>query len=412
MAIMIFVVIPFLHFFNEESESNARDRFYKALKISLGFLVPALILVGIGALKNYNMDPNTIFDKIVTIKGVTKFQGSILMVLTLIYTMGFVNVSFYTASGLFSWPIGLLLGTTSIAERCDVVSDQSDLYRVRINNLREKARIGQLTTREQEQLARAEEDLRRLDQEETILTGYSSSWSYKLRYIIRAIQIIAGLLLGCLSILLVATLIIVNVDRLLHSGGPRQGYILLKLQIFNPLEYVLVKAQDLIFVGPLPLLVITSFLVVATISGIRNLGLWFMFARLHRVKVGRVPPQALLYTCITIMLAAAAFNLTLFSLAPQFVTFGDQNYKSTDTNGTVVVKPCSLGDYHSDCILTRSSIMLMRIMSALWIFGTIFYWWGWAFVTVATISFLAYLKRGRRQAGHDTVPDDDEDFED
>ena len=411
MAIMIFVVLPFLHFFNEESESNARDRFYKALKLSLGFLIPALILVGIGALKNYNMDPNTIFDKVFPIKEVTKLQGSILMILTVVYFMGFVNVSFYTASGLFSWPIGLILGTSSVSQRSDIVTDHSDLYRVRINNLREKARVSQLTTREQEQLDKAEEDLRQLELERSILASQSSSWSYKLRHIIRPIQLMIGLILGCLSIVLVVTLVIVNIDRLLHSRGPREGYILLRLQIFNPLEYALVKVQDLIFVGPLPLLLITSYLLVATVSGMRNLGLWFLVTRLHRIKVGRVPPQALLYSCITIMLAATALNLTLYSLAPNFITFGDQNYRSQNTNGTTLIYPCSLNDYNSDCILTRSSIILMRVMSSLWIFGTIFYWWGWAFVAVATISFIAYLVRGKRQAGHDMVLDN-EDFED
>lgn len=408
---MIFVVLPFLHFFNEESESNARDRFYTALKLSLSFLVPASILVLIGALKNYNMEPNTIFDKVIPTKIVTPFQGALLLIMTVINLMGFINVSFYTASGLFSWPIGLLLGTSSVSERFNLVSDQSDLFRVRVNNLREKARTEQLTAREQEQLDHAENELRRLDQEETILSGFSSSWTRKLRYVIRPIQVITGFFFGCLSILLIVTLIIVNVDRILHSGGPKEGYILLKLQIFNPLEYVLTEAQDLTFIGPLPLLLIMSFLVVATISGIRNLGLWFLFARLHRIKVGRMPPQALLYACLTIMLAATAFNLTIYSLAPQFVTFGSQNFKSSGANNTTTVMPCSLADFHSECILTRSSVLLMRMISAFWIYGAIFYWWGWVIVVVATLSFVAYLIRGRRQAGHDVIPDETEDFE-
>jgi LMBR1 domain-containing protein 1 len=407
---MVFIVLPFLHFFYEESESNARDRFYRALKLSIGLLVPVMILVFIGALKNYNMDPNEIFDKIFPIRNLTKPEGSLLMILTMMYLMGFLNVSFYTASGLFSWPIGLILGTPSVSDRYEEVSDQSDLYRVRVNHLREKARVGQLTTREQEQLDKAEDDLRRLDREENILLNYSSSWSHKLRLVIRPIQIITGIIFGCLSILLVATFTIVNIDRILHSNGPKEGYILLKLQIFNPLEYVFTKVQDIVFVGPLPLLVITSFLVVATISGIRNLGLWFMFTRLHRIKVGRMSPQALLFACMTIMLTATALNLTIYSMAPQFVTFGDQHYKSINSNNTITVKPCSLQDYHPECVLTRSSVILMRIMSALWIFGAIFYWWGWAFVVVATISFIAYIKRGRRQVAHDMIPDE-EDFE-
>lgn len=218
-AFLIFIVIPFLHFFNEESESNSRDRFSKAVKYTFGFVMVVIALLFIGAFIDNNMDPNNIFDKLLPHGGETKLRGAVTLVLVVITFLGYINVSFYTASGLFSWPLGLLFGTSSVSSRYDAVVDQGELFRARINQLREKASTSRLSTREQEQLDKAEEDLRRLDREEAVLTGVSSTWSFKLRKLIRPIQMLIGLALGLVSILLLATLIIVQVDRILHSAG-------------------------------------------------------------------------------------------------------------------------------------------------------------------------------------------------
>lgn len=405
---MVFIIIPFLHFLNEETESNSRDRLHKAVKRTFVFLLLIIALLFIGAFLDNNMEPNNIFDKLLPHEEATKLQGALTLVLVVITFLGFINVSFYTASGLFSWPTSLILGTSSISSRYDDVVDQGDLFRGRVDHLRTKARTSQLSTREQAQLEIAEENLRRLDREEAILSGVSATSSYRMRKLIRPVQIVTGVAFGLLSVLILASLIIVNIDRILHSAGLKDGYILLKPVIFNPFEYICTKSQDLIFIGPMPLLVVTAFLVVATISGIRNLGLWLMFARLHRVKVRRTPPQALLFFCITMMLAALAFNLTVYSLAPQYITFGNQNYRLQGPNGTSTVVPCTIDNYHTDCILTRGSKFLMRMMSQVWIFGAIFYWWGWALVAVASVSFIAYIKRGKREAGHDVLTDEDE----
>lgn len=404
------MVIPFLHFFNEETESNSRDRLHNAIKYTFGFALLMALMLTFGAFINgANPDPNLIFNKIIHIMETTKAQNALNLILTIITTAGFINVSFYTASGIFSWPIGLMLGTSSVANRFSAVNDREVLLRMRISNLKEKARVSRLTPREQEQLTEAENNLRELEREEVALNGYSDSITYKLRKVIRPLQIILGVVFGLLSIFLLVTLVLVNVDRILHGAGPKQGYILLHPTIFNPLEYVYTKLQDLIIIGPIPLLVVTCFLVVATISGMRNLGLWFLFARLYRIKVGRTQPQALLFFCISLMLAALAYNLILYSLTTQFVTFGNQNFIH-QVNGTMVTSPCSLEFYSSDCTLTRSSILLMRMMSQLWVFGAIFYWASWMFVFVATISLIAYLIRGKRDATHGIITDED-DFE-
>lgn len=437
---LVFIVIPFLHFFNDETNSNSRSRFHSAIKFTFGSIVLMLTLLFAGAfIHKENFGPNTIFEEIITIRDETKLQSAISFVLTIITLLGFINVSFYTASGIFSWPIGLILGQNSLDSRYGDVSDRTDLLRIQVSTLKQKAQVDRLSQREQEQLDRAEEELLRLDREEAVLSTHRSTWSYKLRKLIRPIQIFIGSLLVLLSLIILATLLITDIDRILNSGGPKTGYILPKPRLFNPMEYVFTKAQDLIVIGPMPLLIILCFLVVATISGIRNLGLWLMLARLHRVKVGRTPPQALLFFCITIMLTALAFNLLLYSMASHYITFGNQNYQSSpaltaleysgngasggNNNGTTTttttaapsvmpeIKSCNFDDYpkhKNDCILTRGSILLMRMMSQLWVFGAIFYWSSWIFVAIGLVSLIAYIYRGKRQAAHDLVADEDE----
>lgn len=356
-------------------------------------------------------DKDSIFSKIIHISESTKFLNALNLVLTTITAAGFLNVTFYTASGLFFWPIGLILGTSSVSNRFCDVNDREVILRMRISTLQEKARVFRLTPREREQLIEAQNDLRELEREEVALSGYTETWTYKLRKTIRPIQVVVGTTFALISVLLVVSLVLVNIDRILHGAGPKQGYVLLHPEIFNPLQYVYVKLQDLVFIGPMPLLMVTCFLLIATISGIRNLGLWFLLARLHRVKVGRTQPQALLFFCITTMLTTLAFNMILYSMTTEYITFGNQNYAIKGPDDVTTVKPCTLGDINQSCIITRGSIILMRMMSQVWIFGAIFFWWSWVFVLVGIMSFVASLVRGRRGATHGIISDQDE-FED
>lgn len=405
----VFIIIPFLHFYNEESESNSNDRLHNAVKYTFFSTIIMGTMLFIGTLLNTSgYDSNVIFEKIIHLAQTTKFQNAITMVLTIITTAGFLNVAFYTASGIFSWPIGLLLGTSSVSKRVEAVTELETQLRTRIHTLQTKSRLSQLTPRESQQLLDAERELRDLEGEEVALAGYSSSLTYKLRCATRPMQIIIGSLFATLSIVLVVSLMLANLDRILNGTGPKEGYVLLKPTLFNPISYLCSKTQDMILLGPLPLLLITSFLVVATISGMRNLGLWFLFARVYRIKVGRTAPQALLFFCVSVMFAALAFNLAIYSMSTEYVTFGSQNYITKDANGTKTISPCSLQSFNDDCVLSRASILLMRMMSQLWIFGAIFYWQSWAFVAVSSVSFVAYLIRGKRSATHGLITDDDE----
>lgn len=407
---LIFVVIPFLHFFNEETESNSRDRLHNATKYTFGIALIAVVIIAFGILIPLPApDAGSIIDNIIHITKSTNFQRAINLILAVITVSGIINVSFYTASGIFTWPIGLIAGTRSVASSLSNLNDREVVLRLRVNALREQGRSGNLSASDREQLIEAENELRQLEIDSIALSGYSETLTYKLRKAIRPTQIGIGILLVLASAGLVGSLVVANLDRILHGAGPKQGYILTKPTIFNPLEYVFMQVQSHLEFGPLILLFLTFYLVIATISGIRNLGLWFLFAKIHRVKLGRTQPQALLFFCITLMLAVIALNNFLYSLAPEFVSFGAQNF---NLNGTVT--SCSLDNYvssNSSCVLTRSSQLTMRVSSQVWIFGAILYWANWIFVGLSGIAFLSCIIRGKRTATHGIVNNDD-DFED
>lgn len=65
----------------------------------------------------------------------------------------------------------------------------------------------------------------------------------------------------------------------MHSLGMHMGYALNKTTLPNPIDIVLVTFQKAFPLDYVFILLIAFFFVMATISGIRNLGLWFFFIK-------------------------------------------------------------------------------------------------------------------------------------
>jgi len=84
---------------------------------------------------------------------------------------------------------------------------------------------------------------------------------------------------GCLSIslLIIGSLVVANIDKLLNSKcGLSCGYFIDKYTLFNPLDWLLVQLSkvfplDLIFIG-----IILFYVLVSCIFGIVRLGVRFL----------------------------------------------------------------------------------------------------------------------------------------
>ncbi|CAG2122698.1 unnamed protein product, partial [Medioppia subpectinata] len=187
----------------------------------------------------------------------------------------------------------------------------------KINALRDRERIGnRLTPREKRQLVKLEENERIITREEQYLLTYRGSLFYKLRNLVRPLQIGLGLLAVILSLIVWISLLITNIDKAMHSLGMKMGYALPKPQIPNPIDIILVTFQRVFPLDYILILLMSLFFVLATMSGLKNLGIWFFFVRLYKIRVKKSSPQALLMLFGTLMLTTLGINILFYCISP------------------------------------------------------------------------------------------------
>jgi len=435
----LFMVIPFVYFFFEEKEDDAfgspRSRFWSALKFTLVFMIIAGVLLTVGAIAPLRKLPDrtnpnsTEWDKIKFLWNdlkENKGEDALSMVLSILSIIGMVNVVFYTGFGMFSWPMGLIRGTKSARNQSEEIQEQHLVNQTRINALKDKQRIGgRLSAREQKQLEKLERMERHITRQEQLVEEVRGSLWYKCRRFMRPLEITTGVVLGLLALLIWTSLLLTNIDKAMHSLGRRMGYALEKRTLFNPLDQLLVFLQKVFPLDYLLLFIMTWYLVLCTVSGIRNIGIRIFIVKMYRLKLKRTRPQALLLSVVTLMLTVLAINILMFLVSPQYVSFGSQHYLEdrVDINGThkEVVK-CQFSwnsqpdgnktqTFNSDeCVMTRNAALLTRFFYKAWFFGAAYYWCSWGFLVISGLSLVFVILR-RSRAITDVLDDDDDDLE-
>jgi hypothetical protein len=131
-----------------------------------------------------------------------KGEDALYMVLSILTSIGVINLVIFTGFGMSSWPIGLIRGTKSASHQIEEIQDSHLINQTKINALKDRERVGgRLTARERRQLAKLEETERLISREEHHLLYYRSSLFYKCRKFIRPLQIVFGCVAGALSLL-------------------------------------------------------------------------------------------------------------------------------------------------------------------------------------------------------------------
>jgi len=73
-----------------------------------------------------------------------------------------------------------------------------------------------------------------------------------------------------------------SIDKAMHSLGMKMGYALPERYLPNPIDIILVTFQRAFPLDYILILAMAFFFVMATISGLRNLGIWFFFVRVSQ----------------------------------------------------------------------------------------------------------------------------------
>lgn len=135
-------------------------------------------------------------------------EDAISMVLSILTSIGVALLAFHTAIGMFAWPIGFIKGTKSANELRQEIEDRQMNNTFNINSLLEKQRTVGLSQREAKRLHNLQEQERKNTMEERFVNSYRDSLFYKLRHMLRPVQIVFGIFILSISILIWVSLLI------------------------------------------------------------------------------------------------------------------------------------------------------------------------------------------------------------
>ncbi|NWY18898.1 LMBD1 protein, partial [Aphelocoma coerulescens] len=425
----VFLWIPFVYFYYEEKEEddgNTCSQVKTALKYTLGFITVCAVLLLIGAFVPLDI-PNKknstewekvklLFEEFGSSHGLTALSFSI----SSLTVIGMLAAITYTAYGMSALPLNLIKGTTSASyERLENTEDIEEVEQ-HLLRIKSKCRDGRpLSSRDRRTLQQLEERLRTLRRRERHLESIEKSWWTKFCEAIRPLKIVWGVFFIIVALLFTVSLFLSNLDKALHSAGFDSGFIILGTNLTNPLNMLLPVLQR---VFPLDYILITTivmYFIFTSMAGIRNMGIWFFWIRLYKIRRGKTRPQALLFLCMILLLIVLHTSYMIYSLAPQYVMYGSQKYMvqvrfivaTYNQLGSifrslldVILFPFNL----DQCIVTRTYLFLHKF----WFFSAAYYFGNWAFIAVFLIGLVVSCCKGKKSVIEGEVDDDDSDMSD
>uniref|UniRef100_A0A672III6 Lysosomal cobalamin transport escort protein LMBD1 n=1 Tax=Salarias fasciatus TaxID=181472 RepID=A0A672III6_SALFA len=433
----VFLWIPFVYFYYEERDDNNENKCSQvknALKYTIGFAIVCVALLLIGALlfltdcfitfrafvplKVSPSQNSTQWDKIQHLfeeLGSSHGLPALSFSISSLTLIGMLAVITYTAYGMSVLPLNLIKGTRSVAyERLENTEDIDDVEH-QIEKLKSKCKDGRpLSSRDRHNLQELEGKLQVLRRRGRHLEIAERHCCTKVGSALRPFKIVLGIFFILVALLFTVALFISNLDKALHSAGISSGFIIFGTNLTNPLNELLLALQPVFPLDYILITVITMYFVLTSMAGIRNMGIWFFWIRLYKIRPKRTRPQALLFLCMILLLIVLHTSYMIYSLAPQYVMYGSQKYLVQVRNNSCtfvhhvrLLVPWSAPDSQM-CTVTRSYLFLHKF----WFFSTIYYFGNWAFIGAFLIGLAVSCCRGKKSVIEGEVEADDSDISD
>ncbi|KAI0232159.1 putative lysosomal cobalamin transporter, partial [Lamellibrachia satsuma] len=336
-------------------------------------------------------------------------EDAISFVMSTMTAAGWLALVVYTAYGMSAWPVDLIRGSRSTAaERVDTVEALEETQ-ARIHGIRSRypGRSARMSSRDRQRLEQLEDHEQLIERRQSHLVVNEGSCLHRCSALLRPFKIAMAVLFILVATLIFISLILTNVDKLLHSLGPKMGYALPVRKLPNPIDIVLVYAQR---VFPLDYILIAGFvlyLFLCSMAGIQRLGIWFCCIRVYKVRVRRTRPQGLLFLCFFLIFIVLALNVLVYEVAPQYTTYGSQHYWVSGRRTLLLCWLICSVTFTDECVMTRMAMLLVRFFYKVWIFGAAFYWASWLFIGTFFIGFIVSLVKRQRSPIEGEVESDD-----
>jgi len=263
---------------------------------------------------------------------------------------------------------------------------------------------------DQSQVDRLEQQLRLLRREERDIDQRAKSAINRCALLLRPFRMVFGAFFSGIGCLVFLSLLIENLDKALRSNGPKSGYAIHNSSIPNPLDLLLVVSSTVFPVDYIVYTGIVLFLVLSSMSGMKAVGIRICWVSVYRIRAWKTHPRGLLLAVLSLMYIILALNVVMFSLVPDYTTFGNQHYAHTSTDNKTMVVRCAGTNFlekQFECTPSRISVLLLSFHYKAWIFGAAYYWLTWTFLVVIAFGSMFTLYRVLRPV---RMPEEEEDL--
>jgi len=209
------------------------------------------------------------------------------------------------------------------------------------------------------------------------------------------LRVVVGVLLMCVSLLIVLSLTMSSMDKLMNSTCKYScAYSIPKPTLPNPIDLMLGEFSkafpiDFIVFGGL-----TLYMFICALNGLVNLGVRLFVFKIYEIRANHSMPSALLMGCWMLMFVALALNMEVLTLSPQYATFGNQFFTNITMDGPNPVftkEKCTieLSDTLGQCTMSQVSRFIHLIDLQLPFFGVVLFFANLLFI----VAFLLFLTR-------------------
>ncbi|UJR27312.1 hypothetical protein I4U23_008605 [Adineta vaga] len=352
VIIMAFLINPFFFFYYEEKEEGEKisKRICSAIKWTMGFLIFLLVLLILGIfvpqLATLPSDNSTSeWDNVkylINHFDSSRLQDSISFAIFSLSIIGFFLLTVYTGYGSIACPLFLIRGKQNARLQHEAIEEQHVAIQAQIQAIKNRyPRHVTMPSREKRKLEDLEQKEMVLNRNEESIKIVRRSFFFKCRYIYRPVQIIFGVLLLLLALLIFVSLLLSNINKCIHFVNFKQIFAQGNKTLPNPIDVALTWTGKFYPVNYIILSLLLLYIIITSIFGLQQLGIWYFCVRMYRFSRGRTKPQAILMLCSFMMFIVVAINVFVYLLIPQYSIYGDQHYAVKEHNGTMIVKPCT-----------------------------------------------------------------------
>jgi len=416
-AVLCLVVVPFTYFWHEEyddvdaEEGNQTfgQRFWGAFKYTIAFIVLCVIIFLIGLFVPAAKDRTGAHQSLDYFKYLlTENPGekALTFAMGLLTTIGILIYAIYTSAGLALMPLAMIKSAPSISAPALAANTGAQLEqnreRQRQLDGRNEGREGGLNTKDQrelEALVREELTLIRRERIATEATGEHKSFLMKtwikIEAVFRPVKLLFGLALIVVAIAVWVCMLLTGIDKATHSICKSGcGYVLGHVEIFNPMNALLVESAKIFPIDYVIFLLLTLLFFFSSVVGIAVVGIRFLWLKIFEIRKGKTSPQAMLMATVMLTLMALAIQYSLaMMVAPQYAHYGPQTFcdhpvqpgaQPNCTTHPNHIRPCSeiasSPQARNVCTPSVISTFLDRITVNFSFFGVIDFWAQFAFL--------------------------------